>query len=80
MKGKIKMTEQDKMQYIRYMAMRDELDNVAYSGVDLMLDGSRSSAHNIAAACVFNEDTDYMRDYIRDGYGRVSELNFDKIR
>ena len=74
------MTDLDKMQYIRYMSMRDELDNVAYAGIDLKLDGSSSNAHSIAAACVFNEESDYMRDYIRDGYGRVSELNFDRIR
>ena len=73
------MTDQDKMQYIMYMQMKDELDNVAYSGVGLKLDGSTSNAHSIAAACVFNEDSDYMRDYKRDGFGKVSELNFDKI-
>ena len=73
------MTEQDKLQYIRYMQMRDELENEAYKGVDLLLDGRMTNAHSIAAACVFNEDSDYMRDYIRDSYGRISELSFDRI-
>ena len=73
------MTEQDKLQYIRYMQMRDELENEAYKGVHLLLDGEQTSPHSIASACVFNEDSDYMRDYIRDSYGHISELSFDRI-
>ena len=73
------MTETDKIQYIRYMTMLDELENEAYKGVDLMLDGKQTNPHTIATACVFNEDSDYMRDYIRDSYGHISELNFDRI-
>ena len=73
------MNEQDKLQYIRYMNMRDELENEAYKGVSLMLDGKKTNAHSIASACVFNEDSDYMRDYIRDSFGHISELNFDRI-
>ena len=74
------MTEQDKMQFIYYMQMKQELDNVVYGGIELKLDGTASNAHSIASVCVFNEDNDYMRDYRRDDHGRISELNFDRVR
>ena len=73
------MTDQDKMQYIQYMQLKDELDNVAYGGVELKLDGNYANAHSIASVCVFREDSDYMRDYIRDDSGRLAQLNFDRI-
>ena len=31
------MTDYEKMQYIQYMQMKDELDNVAYNGIRLKL-------------------------------------------
>ena len=74
------MTEQDKMQYIYYMQMKQELENVVYGGIELKLDGNTSNAHSIASVCVFNEDNDYMRDYRRDDRGRISELNFGRVR
>ena len=73
------MTDQEKMQYIQYMQMKKELDNVVYTGVRLKLDGCFTDAHSIASECVFREDSDYMRDYRRDDTGRIAELNFDRI-
>ena len=73
------MTDQEKMQYIQYMQLKDELDDVAYAGVGLLLDGKSTDAHSIASQCVFREDVDYMRDYRRDDTGRISELNFGKL-
>ena len=58
------MTELEKERYISYMTLKDEL--TAFSG--------------IAAACVFQEDTDYMRDYVRDASGRLVKVNFDRVR
>lgn len=74
------MTEQEKMQYIQYMQLKDELDDVAYTGIRLKLDGSYANAHEIASECVFHEDSDYMRDYRRGHNGKISELSFEKIR
>lgn len=74
------MTDQQKVQYIQYMAMKEELDNVVYGGIGLKLDGCLSDSRAIAAACVFQEETDYMRDYRRNDKGKVAELNFNKIR
>ena len=74
------MTDQEKMQYIQYMSLKNELDDVAYTGIRLKLDGTFANAHEIASECVFHEDSDYMRDYRRGNNGRIAELNFDKIR
>jgi len=74
------MTDQEKMQYIQYMQLKDELDDVAYTGIQLKLDGNCANAHRIAAECVFREDSDYMRDYRRGENGIISELRFEKIR
>lgn len=73
------MTEQEKIQYIQYMQLKDELDDVAYTGIQLKLDGAYTSAHSIAAECVFREDTDYMRDYRRGVNGQIAELSFERI-
>ncbi|MCF0228330.1 MAG: hypothetical protein HUJ76_01385 [Parasporobacterium sp.] len=72
------MTDRDKMQYIHYMQLKDELDNAACGGIVLKLDGNHTSAHSIASVCVFREEGEYMRDYIRDDSGCISELNFDR--
>lgn len=73
------MTDQEKIQFIQYMQMKKELENVAYTGIRLKLDGSFTDAHSIASMCVFREENDYMRDYRRDDTGRIAELNFDRI-
>ena len=74
------MTDQEKMQYIQYMQLKDELDDVAYTGIQLKLDGNYANAHIIASECVFREESDYMRDYRRGDNGKISELSFEKIR
>lgn len=76
---KMKMTDQEKLQYINYMAMKEELDNVAYGGIELKLDGMYSSSHSIASVCVFQEEHEYMRDYRRDETGHVTELDFESV-
>ena len=73
------MTDLEKIQYIQYMQMKQELDHVAYTGVKLKLDGCFTDAHSIASRCVFQEESDYMRDYRRDDKGVIAELNFDRI-
>ena len=73
------MTELEKERYISYMILKDELTEFSGRGAELYLDGRRANAGKIAAACVFQEENDYMRDYRRDGHGRISELNFGKV-
>jgi hypothetical protein len=74
------MTELEKERYISYMTLKDELTAFSGHGAELYLDGRRSDAGKIAAACVFQEDTDYMRDYVRDASGRLVKVNFDRVR
>ena len=74
------MTEQEKIQFIQYMSLKDELDDVAYTGIRLKLDGAYTSSHSIAAECVFREGIDYMRDYRRGSNGQIAELRFDRVR
>ncbi len=73
------MTKTEKTRYISYMALKDELKSFVGQGTDLKLDGHLSDANEIAAACVFNEDCSYMRDYVRDTQGHLVSLNFDKV-
>jgi len=73
------MTDHEKMQYIQYMQLKDELDDVAYTGIQLKLDGNYANAHAIASECVFREESDYMRDYRRGENGMIQELRFEKI-
>ena len=70
------MTELEKERYISYMTLKDELTAFSGHGAELYLDGRRSDAGKIAAACVFQEDTDYMRDYVRDEF--ISEVWYGK--
>ena len=74
------MTELEKERYISYLTLKDELTAFSGHGAELYLDGRRSDAGKIAAACVFQEDTDYMRDYVRDASGRLVKVNFDRVR
>ncbi|MBR5931798.1 MAG: hypothetical protein IKZ95_07220 [Lachnospiraceae bacterium] len=62
------------------MTLKDELTDYLGQGAELYLDGRRSDAGRIAAACVFNEDSAYMRDYVRDGSGRLLKINFDSVK
>lgn len=73
------MTKTEKTKYISYMTLKDELKSFTGQGTDLKLDGHLSNASEIAAACVFNEESSYMRDYVRDREGRLVSLNFDKV-
>lgn len=62
----------------RYSDMKQELEHVYKSGVDLYLDGTRSSPDVIAYRCI-REDKIYMADYIWDEGGNLKELRYDRI-
>ena len=74
------MTELEKERYISYMTLKDELTGFTGRGAELYLEGLRSDADKIAAACVFQEEADYMRDYVRDASGQLVKINFDRVR
>ncbi|MCQ2531007.1 MAG: hypothetical protein MJ086_07100 [Lachnospiraceae bacterium] len=73
------MTYSEKNRYIAYMALEHELKKIAKKGASLYLEGRKSDAKEIAAACIFNEETNYMRDYVWSESGRLAQLKFDAV-
>lgn len=73
------MTYSEKNRYISFMMLESELKNIADKGASLYLEGRKSDAKEIAAACVFNEETDYMRDYVWSESGQLAQLKFDAV-
>ena len=73
------MTESEKIRYIAYLSLKGELDHIQKQGANLYLDGSKTNADFIARACVFNESSSYMRDYVTDRSGRLNKLSFDQV-
>ncbi len=73
------MTYSEKNQYISYIHLEHELRAIARGGTSLYLEGRKSNAKEIAAACVFNEETDYMRDYVWSESGQLAQLKFDAV-
>lgn len=59
---------------------RRELDGYASAGIPLWLDGIPSSPKKIEKAHKIAEDVTYMRDYVRDGQGNLTRLEFDQVR
>lgn len=74
------MTVSEKKQYVSYIKLKDELDGYMQDGTQLLLNGKKSDAGEIASECVFNEGSDYMRDYITDESGQLVELNFNCVK
>lgn len=63
---------------ISFINLRDELIEHEANGMSLALEGKDASADEIAKACIFREESSYMRDYIS---GKTQNtLNFNKIR
>lgn len=59
---------------------RRELDSYAREGVSLWLDGSPSSPKKIEKAHKIAEDVTYMRDYVQDGQGHLTRLEFGQVK
>lgn len=74
------MTEFEKNQYISYMQMQEELRDYEGQGASLYMNGKKIPAGEIARVCVFEEESSYMRDYVRDGSGRLVKVTFDKVK
>lgn len=74
------MTDEDKQKYIAYLTLRSELENAKRRGAELYLDGRKREAEYIASACVFNDNADYMCDYVTDSSGALGELKFNRVQ
>ena len=56
-----------------------ELTSMENRGITIWLDGNPSNSKTVTSQLCFQEETDYMRDYIFDE-GVLKELHFDKIK
>lgn len=65
---------------IEYRPLRNELEGLENSGVQLMLEGAKSTPENIAKRCILDEDCNYMRDYVTDEYGNIIRVDFTRIQ
>lgn len=73
------MTEKERKRYIDYMLLKDELEEEMNQGYALAFDGREADASEIARACVFREETSYMRDYNTSHSGRNRTICFGKV-
>lgn len=64
----------------QYEALVRELEAYQKNRVKLLLDGQQSSPYQIANACMVLEEGCYMRDYVEDENGKVTELWFQRVK
>ena len=60
--------------------MFQELTGYEKRNVELKINGAPASPMQIAAAHMVQEESGYMRDYVLDEDGQLSELCFDRIK
>ncbi|MCF0143206.1 MAG: hypothetical protein HUJ75_07505 [Parasporobacterium sp.] len=73
------MTDSEKLIFIEYLSLREELDSMQYKGAQLIMDGKVRSSHAIASECMFNEHSDYMRNYVIGPKGRLESVEFSLL-
>ena len=62
-----------------YQELFSELTAYERSGVRMQIDGILASPLQIVSAHMIRENSNYMRDYIRDEEGKITELDFYEI-
>lgn len=60
--------------------LKKELKSYDKQGIELWLNGDRSTPKEILKACMVQEAGTYMRDYVTDEKGAIREIRFDLIR
>ncbi|MDL2301596.1 hypothetical protein LJC58_04485 [Lachnospiraceae bacterium OttesenSCG-928-D06] len=60
-------------------ALQKKLEEQHQSGIELFLDGHKSSPEAVFSACV-RENTVYMPDYVLGHDGELLQLWFDKVK
>lgn len=58
----------------------NELSNYERTGISIKLDEQIASPMQVVAAHMVQEDHNYMRDYIWDEQGRITELAFHNVK
>ena len=61
-------------------SLRRELHSYEEKGTHLYLDDKPSKADEIVNACIFAEDSDYMRDFVSDDNDHITEIHFNRIK
>lgn len=60
--------------------LRYELEAYSSQGIQLFLNGRKSTPKRIEKAQRIAEDGEYMRDYIQDENGKIKGLSFDFVK
>lgn len=61
------------------VSLKRELRSYERAGTHLYLENRPSRAEEIVSACMFAEDSDYMRDFITDEQEHITEIHFIRI-
>lgn len=62
-----------------YQELFSELTKYERSGVRMQIDGISASPLQIVSAHMIRENSNYMRDYIMDEEGKITELDFYEV-
>ena len=62
-----------------YQELFSELTAYERSGVRMQIDGISASPLQIVSAHMIRENSNYMRDYIVDEEGKITELDFYEV-
>lgn len=60
--------------------LRNELETYEKQGVELWLDGQPSTPKSICRAYKIAEEGNYMRDYVYDKGGGITDLSFNFVK
>lgn len=60
--------------------LRYELEAYSSQGIQLLLNGRKSTPKRIEKAYRIAEEGEYMRDYIQDEKGKIKGLSFDFVK
>lgn len=62
-----------------YQELFSELTEYERSGIKMQINGISASPLQIVSAHMIRENSNYMRDYIMDEEGKITELDFYEI-
>ena len=65
---------------IEYQELFKELSNYEKNGVRIIMDGSPASPMQVISAHLVQEENTYMRDYVVDEEGKLTELCFQHVK
>lgn len=69
-----------KDKYNLFITLKNELESYEKQGTRINFKGEYVPAEYAAMMCAFREKSSFMRDYIFDDKGKITEVRFDQIR